>query len=1038
MSSLTEKLATGRQYWQSLEEYAGTPEFTNMIEREFPSRASEFLSGDRRRFLKLMGASLALAGLAGCRRYPVQELAPYAHRPANRDPGVPVQYTTAMDISGIGQGLMVTSYDGRPIKVDGNPSHPMNHGGSDSYDQASIMTIYDPDRARGVVQRANGKFIDSNWVTFFEDYWKDRLAEAKKDGGRGFAILAQAYSSPSLHYMRTRLQKTLPHMQWFEYEPISFDNGRLGTQMAFGKPVRVVPELNAAQIIVAIDYDMFVGDPLSVKLARDFAEGRRMTNPTTGALAKKMNRFYAIESTFSITGSQAENMNHRMSMAGGDIVIAVALLAAELKKQGLHLPIDLPAMPAAPKGFDEKTCRAMAADLLAHKGQSVITVGHHQPPVVHALAAVLNDALGGTGRTVKYYDVQDPDRKTHVEAITELTNAMNTGKVKTLAILGGNPVFTAPNDLNFGAALAKVPDSIHLADYDDETSALCQWHLPESHYLENWSDARSCDGLISIVQPMIEPIFNGKSPAEVVAILNGETHLGGYQIAQDALGIKASQWKWKKALFDGYIEGTAWSPAHVRVHAGDLAAALGAALQSAAGRKLASNEFEIVFRHDTKMYDGRWANSGWLQELPDPMTRLTWDNAAMVNPKTAQALGLNPHVSQMIEISIGERTLKMPVYALPGQPENSISLPYGYGRTKSGVVGTGTGFDVYQLRTSTQMDMAVARVKPTGETYQLATTQNHFVIGIVGEKTIAERIPQLVHMATFKELQANPSLGHKRQTAVNLWDEHHYNTGYQWGLSVDLTSCIACGACVVACQAENNIPIVGKAQVLNGREMQWMRIDRYFRGPDLTRPESVHEPVMCMQCENAPCEAVCPVGATVHSQDGLNQMVYNRCIGTRYCMNNCPYKVRRFNFFDYNSGTLQNLYEPNLLRKPMNDLVAMQRNPEVSIRVRGVMEKCTYCVQRIEMTRVTAERQNRRIRDGEIVMACQQACPTQAIVFGDILDKSSKVAILRNQSRSYGLLNEMLFTKPRTTYLPKISNPNPQIPPSELPDLGSM
>ncbi len=1037
MSSLTEKLATGRHYWQSLEELAGTPEFTTIIEREFPSRASEFLSGDRRRFLKLMGASLALAGLAGCRRYPVQELAPYAHRPANRDPGVPVQYTTAMDISGVGQGMMVTSYDGRPIKVDGNPSHPMNRGGSDSYGQASIMTIYDPDRSRGVVQRADNKFIDSNWLTF-QSFWKDQLADAKKDGGAGVAVLSQAYSSPSLHHMRDKLQKTLPHMRWFEYEPISFDNDRVGTEMACGKPLRVVPELHAAQIIVSVDFDMFVGDPLSVKLSRDFADGRRMTDPSTGALAKKMNRFYAIESTFSITGSQAENMNHRMAMAGKDIVIAVAMLAAELKKQGLHLPFDLPSMPTAPVGYDAKLCSAMAADLLAHRGQSVITVGHHQPPIVHALAVILNDALGGTGRTVKYYDAQDAGRKTHVEAITELTAAINSGKVKTLVILGGNPVFTAPADINFAAALNKVPASIHLADYDDETSELCDWHLPESHYLENWSDARTFDGTISIVQPMIEPIFNGKSAAEVVAILNGEPHLTGYQIAQDTLKIKSSQWKWKKALFDGYVEGTAYSPAHVRIDAAGLPAALSSAMQAAANTKLKAGEFEVVFRHDTKLYDGRWANSGWLQELPDPMTRLTWDNAAMINPRTAMELGLNPHQSQMIEITVAGRTLKMPVYALPGQPENSISLPYGYGRTKSGVVGTGTGFNVYLLRTTSQMDMAVAQIKPTTETYQLATTQNHFVIGIAGEKTIAERIPQLVHMATFKELQANPSLGHKRQTAVNLWDEHHYNTGYQWGLSVDLTACTACGACVVACQAENNIPIVGKEQVLNGREMQWMRIDRYFRGPDLTRPESVHEPVMCMQCENAPCEAVCPVGATVHSQDGLNQMAYNRCIGTRYCMNNCPYKVRRFNFFDYNSGTLQNLYEPNLLRKPMNDLVAMQRNPEVSIRVRGVMEKCTYCVQRIEMTRVTAERQNRRIRDGEIVMACQQACPTQAIVFGDILDKSSKVAILRNQSRSYGLLNEMLFTKPRTTYLPKISNPNPDIAPSALPDLGSM
>ncbi len=1036
MPSLSQNKLIGKEYWRSLDELANTPEFQEFVHHEFPAHAAEWLQGNRRHFLKIMGASLALAGLAGCSRFPVETLVPYAHRPANRDPGVPVYYTTAMDFGGIGQGMLVTSVDGRPIKVDGNPTHPLNRGGSDFYGQASVLNVYDPDRSRSVMKKnASGEYGEGTWASF-ESFWKNELAGLKKNSGKGLAVLAQDWSSPSVADMRRRLRKALPDSQWFEYEAVSYDNAREGTRLAFGSPLRVAPELAAAQVIVSFDQDLFVGDPLSVKFARDFAAGRRLTDPETGRQATRMNRLYVVESTFTMTGSHAENSKHRIAVAARDILAVGALLAAELRNQGLSLAADVPAPSAPPPGVAPHVIRAMAQDLLAHRGQCVLVAGGDQPPEMHALTAILNHALGNTGRTVNYYAVPDPDRPTHREAMVQLTEAMRRKEISTLVILGGNPVYNAPVDLAFAQALDHVPTSIHLADYFDETSRLCAWHLPQCHYLENWGDVRTYNGLISIVQPMIEPIFGGRSAIEVLALLIQDPVRGGYEIVQRALGIKATEWRWKKALFDGYVEKTAWLPAHPTISAALLGQRMSDRWKRAAAA-LSVHNLEVVFRRDSKIYDGRWANNGWLQELPEPMTRLTWDNAALISPKTAQALGIGPHKSHLIQVKIAERVLEIAAYIMPGQPEHSITLPLGYGRTSAGNVGNGAGFDVYTLRTSAAMDYQDgATVTLIGKTYELASTQNHFVIGTIGEKAIAARIPDLIHQGTFLQFLKDPSLGHKKSVAVSLWDEHHFDKGYQWGLAVDLTTCIGCSSCVIACQAENNIPIVGKPQVLLGREMQWLRIDRYFRGPDATSPQAVHEPIMCMQCENAPCEAVCPVGATSTAPDGLNTMTYNRCIGTRYCAVNCPYKVRRFNFLDYNSGNLNNLYEPNLLRKPMNDLVALQKNPQVSIRVRGVMEKCTYCVQRIEVARVVAERENRKIRDGEITPACAQACPSRALVFGNIRDKNSRVAALFRQTRCYGILNYLLFTAPRTRYLPKLWNPNPALPAVENAPLG--
>jgi MoCo/4Fe-4S cofactor protein with predicted Tat translocation signal len=1037
MSSLIPENLSGKEYWRSLDELADRPEFRQFVQREFPSRAWEWLNGNRRNFLKIMGASFALAGLAGCRRWPAETLAPYAHMPANRDPGTPVHYATAMDFGGIGQGLLVTSVDGRPIKVDGNPTHPLNRGGSDIYVQASILGVYDPDRSRSVILNNNGKFNPAGWPDF-EAFWQQRYAGISAANGKGLAILSGASSSPSVADMQARLIKGLPEAQWFEYEPISYDNIREGTRLAFGAPQRVVPNLAAAEVIVSLDLDLFVGDPLSVKYARDFADGRRLTDANGKPQKDAMNRLYVIESTFSMTGSHAENNRHRMAVAAKDVPAVAALLAAEIQKRSAGIDFDIPVVKTPPPGFDPEIISAIADDLVAAKGRSIIVAGASQPSELHAMVALLNGVLGNTGRTVSYYLDPQPDRPTHLAAITNLAAAMKNKQVTTLVILGGNPVYDAPADLDFAGALSNVPLSIHLADNLNETSQLCTWQLPRSHYLENWGDVSSFDGTISIVQPLIEPIFGGRSEIELLALLIQDSVRDGYSIVQRAQGISAIEWKWKKALFDGFIEGTAWSTNHIRPNGAALSAVLQPALDTAAAIQLSPQALEVVFRPDNKVYDGRFANNGWLQELPDPMTRVTWDNPALVNPKTAAALGLNPFDYPIINIQLGGRSVEVAVYVLPGQPENSISLALGYGRSSAGNVGNGAGFNVYALRSSAGMNAQTGAVATaTGKKYQLATTQDHHVIEAVSQKAIAARIPDLIKQATFADFQKDPSLGFKKPYSVNLWTEQTFSSEYQWAMAVDLTTCIGCSACVVACQAENNIPIVGKEQVINGREMHWLRIDRYFRGPDTANPQVVHEPVLCMQCENAPCEAVCPVGATSHSQEGLSMMTYNRCIGTRYCANNCPYKVRRFNFFDYNSGSLKDLYKPNILRSEMDPLVAMQKNPQVTIRMRGVMEKCSYCVQRIDTAKAAAERENRQIRDGEVAPACTVACPTQALVFGNKADPKSRVAVLQNQQRCYGILDDMLATKPRTQYLPKVWNPNPALAEAPLGVLGT-
>jgi len=914
-----------------------------------------------------------------------------------------------MEIGGIAQGLLVTSFDGRPIKIEGNPKHPLNRGAADMLAQASVLELYDPDRSRGVMQRdKDGKPTEPTWDEFAK--W---IKEHVSGDGCDLCILSEACTSPSLDALRAKFLKKFPKVQWYEYEAASDDNVRAGTLAAFGQSVLPVLDLADAQIIVSLDADLFGdGSPLAIKYAHDFVAGRRLHDRTTQT---EMNRLYVIESLHTITGASAD---HRIARGAGEIASIASELAAALGVAGVE----------AAKESKLPLLHAIKTDLENNAGRAVVVAGPRQPAEVHALVAAINHKLGNVGKTVLYYPDPRPKRPSHAAAIEDLVKRMKAGEIATLLILGGNPAYDAPDDLKFADALNKVPNSVHLTLHENETSRHCQWRLPRAHYLESWGDARTFDGTVSIVQPLIEPLFEGRSQIEFLSLIADEKPRSGYEIVRETVkslvGGSMTEYRWKKLLADGLIEGTGSKPSRID-ELND------SAIKVLPANSLSKGQYELVFYTD-KVYDGRFANNGWLQELPNPMTRLTWDNAAVMSKTTADEIGVKQ--DELVELAVDGARVLAPVFFLPGVAQGVIGLALGYGRTVAGHVGKDVGHNAYALRTTANLGWCKVQAKPTGEKYSLATVQDHHIVDHYGKEAVQERIPELLREVPLAK--AYPE-GTREPSPMSIFDEHKFNgtspaSGdqshvpphdlHRWGMAVDLTACTGCGACVVACQAENNIPIVGKAQVLHGREMHWIRIDRYFRG----EPEeavAVHQPVMCMHCENAPCESVCPVAATTHSQEGINMMTYNRCVGTRYCSNNCPYKVRRFNFFDYNRGTLTDDYVPNLLRQPVSELIKMQKNPDVTVRMRGVMEKCTYCIQRIEQTRIAAKREgDRAIRDGEIRTACQQTCPAQALVFGDLNDAGSKVSKLQALSRTYGMLAEELNTKPRTQYVAKVRN----------------
>lgn len=987
--------SSDKQYWRSLDEREGASEGNASLLNEFPEGASELPSGvSRRNFLSILGASAALASLAGCRR-PEEKILPYARAPEEVVPGNALYFATAFPFAGTAYGLLVESHEGRPTKIEGNPRHPESLGATDLYAQASVLDLYDPDRSQSPLERGQAR----TWAdaTAFLVSLGSQLREKK---GKGFAVLTDAHRSPTLAKALEKLREVLPEARIFRYEPLSNQNARGGAKIAFGKPLEAILDVAKARVVATFDSDFLGSEGSSVRNARGFAETRKIEENLD---TKGLSRLYAVESSMSITGGMAD---HRLRTKSGEVPGFVFALAHELATtHGVSLGSDLTsALSSAKKTTSDKAnawVKALAKDLAANKGRTLLVAGDRQPASVHAVVHALNVALGNEGSTVRFVQAFD-EASDGPESLVELSQAIGAKQVDTLLVLDGNPVFDAPADTGFAKAFGEVETTIHVGTHVDETGAAASWHLNRAHYLEGWGDAVSRDGTASIVQPLIAPLYDGKTSTEAVSLITG-VQGSAYELVRftwnGGLTDVAFEAKWRRALHDGFFEGSAYRSETVEVNGAGIASAV-KAYEAPAGDGL-----ELTFAPCVHAYDGRFANNGWLQELPDPVYKVTWANPAWVSPATARKLGVVD--GDLLQVGLGEANVTLPVLVAAGQADDSIGLAVGQGRRHVGRIGTGTGDDVYPLRASTGFGIVSGgRASKASGKYDLARTQEHFQM----------EGRELVREATTEELLADAEVIRKKDVPspalLSLWHDHEYN-GHKWAMTIDLGACTGCGVCVIACQAENNIPIVGHDQVLLSREMHWLRIDRYFEGTE-DDPKSLAQPLTCQQCENAPCEQVCPVAATVHSPEGLNDMVYNRCIGTRYCGNNCPYKVRRFNFFNF-SG------------RQMSEQRKMQYNPDVTVRTRGVMEKCTFCVQRINEAKIAAKRDNLpRIPTDTVVSACAQACPTGAITFGDLNDPNSAVAGRQKLSIGYRLL-EYLNVRPRITYLAKIRNLNPEL-----------
>ncbi len=1000
MSLVTiKKTPTGPKYWRSLDQLSNKPEFREWMSKEFPSEADSMLDGNSRRtVLKMMAASFGLAGLTACRR-PVEHIFPITQGVENYVPGEKYIYATVASLAGQSAGILVETHDGRPTKVEGNPQHPFSQGAATALAQASLLNLYDPDRSWKVLDGGN----ESSWEKF------EAFAKGLNLGdGAGLRFLSESVTSPSLMALRTATLKKFPKAKWVEYESFQRNEGRIGATLAFGEPVTPQTNFDKAKVILALDSDFLGLDWQTPLPTKQYSSRRRVAGDED---LGNMNRLYSVESQFSLTGANAD---HRLRLRG-----------SEIKQFAIDVATALGAIPglnvlnngAAP-GENPRRAKFLAAvvkDLKAAGKDALVITTPRQPAIVHALALLMNQQLGSLGTTIEVLKVTSEDRvESGPAALKALAGEMSGGQVTTLVMLGGNPAYTAPADLQFAENVKKVANSIHLGMDPNETAAVSKWHLPEAHFLESWGDSVA-SGIASIQQPMIEPIFGGRTSAEIVALLSGSKDVKAHDIVKnywlstfsekgpaDKAGAPAREQTWKKSIHDGIVVGSkAVEPVKLTADAKRVAAAVAAEPKPVAGG------IEIGFVPSSQAWDGRYSNNGWMQEAPDPMTKLVWGNAVLMSAATAKEKNLAD--GDVITISRAGLKMQAAVLTQPGHVDNAITIALGFGRTHCGRVGKDVGFNANLIRTSDAMWYAPnVEIATTGDTYKHATTQERGEAEHMGGRP-------LYRETTSVEYKSNPRVIEEMSEVPPLhsvYPELVYDQGHQWGMSIDLGSCTGCNACVVACQAENNTPVVGKDQVMRGREMHWIRLDRYYVG-EADEPRAVEQPLPCMQCENAPCENVCPVAATTHSPEGLNDMVYNRCVGTRYCANNCPFKVRHFNFLNFHKD------EP--------DIHAMVQNPDVTVRMRGVMEKCTYCVQRIQETKIQAKVDGRRdIRDGEIKTACQQTCPADAIVFGNINDPESRVSKLKKQERNYAMLAE-LDIRPRTTYLARVRNPNPEL-----------
>ncbi len=1047
----------GKQYWRSLEELADSPIFEEFVQREYPAAAEEWNDPvERRTFLKIMGASLALAGLSGCVIQPPEKIVPYIKQPEEEVPGRGLWFASAFTLGGVATPILVRSNEGRPTKIEGNPDHPSTGGATatDIFAQASILSLYDPDRSQTPLYRSETR----PWTAFVAEIRS--LIEKENDGikakkGAGLRFLTETITSPSLAAQMKQILTDFPEAKWHQYEPVNRDNARAGAVMAFGQDVHTTYDFSKADRILSLGSDFLNGWPGNLRYARDYA-ARRRTAVESGNVGQ-MSRLYVIESTPTITGANAD---HRFSVKpdfNTEFLAGLILRRAATADLATSTPSSDDGTMSTLRLEFSQTVDALVRDFQQHKGASLIIVGDDQAPAIHSYAHILNDSLGNVGKTVFYSDPLEANSVDQTQSLRELVADIDAGKVETLVIIGGNPAYNTPVDLRLDLnRLSKVKLRAHLSLYNNETSDICQWHIPAAHYLESWSDTRAYDGTVTMVQPLIAPLYDGKTAHEMLALFSDNYDKKPYDIVKEywrspgagknaspaasaspapqsspkpntspAQGTSADfESSWRKWLHDGFIPNTALPTKTVALKT-DWASSL-AGSSPTVREGSSANTFEVIFRPDPSIHDGRFANNGWLQELPKPLTKITWDNVALVSPSTAKKLGCLPpnyeeakkgreaHVD-MITLGVAEKTINksVPVWILPGQPDDVITIHLGYGRPLSGRVGSELGFNAYDIRRSdAPWATAGAWARKTNQRYVIATTQLQFDMmnrDILREFSVDEYSKEKDALHEEDEAQKKEN---RELSLYPNFDYQNQGNGYAWGMSIDLNSCVGCNACMVACQSENNIPIVGKEQVARGRSMHWIRVDAYFKG-DEQKPEGPYfQPVPCMHCENAPCEPVCPVHATAHSAEGLNDMVYNRCVGTRYCSNNCPYKVRRFNFLlyqDWDTPTYQ-----------------LMRNPDVSVRSRGVMEKCTYCVQRIQAAKIQSEIEGRPVRDGEIVTACQSVCPTEAIVFGNINDPNSKVSKLKALERDYSLLGE-LNTRPRTTYLSALRNPNPEI-----------